>query len=93
LTEVQATDLAYSQNTAALTGGVVMRNSGFDLKTEAMDVLMDRLSLTSRGEVTGTGPLGNLTAGKMRLSVSDDVARDHLLVFNSGVHLIYQPLK
>lgn len=93
LTEVQATDLAYSQNAAALTGGVVMRNSGFDLKTEAMDVLTDRLSLTSRGEVTGTGPLGNLTAGKMRLSVSDDMTGDHLLVFNSGVHLIYQPLK
>lgn len=93
LTEVLAANLAYDQNKAALTGGVEMRNSGYDLKTEAMDLVMDRISLTSRGKVTGMGPLGNLTAGQMRLSVSDDPARDYLLVFNSGVHLLYQPLK
>ena len=93
LTEVLATALAYGNNNAALTGGVEIRNSGYDLKTEAMDLVMDRISLTSRGEVKGNGPMGQLTAGKMRLSVSDDPARAYLLVFNSGVHLIYQPLK
>lgn len=93
LTEVLATALAYSTNKAALTGGVEIRNSGYDLKTEAMDLVMDRISLTSRGTVTGKGPLGNLTAGKMRLTASQDPTRDYLLVFNSGVHLIYQPLK
>lgn len=93
LTEVLATALAYDNNKAALTGGVEMRSNGFDLKTDAMDVVMDRMSMSSRGSVTGTGALGHLTAGQMRLSVSDDAARDYLLVFNSGVHLIYQPLK
>lgn len=95
LTEVLASALTYDNgnNKAALTGGVEMRSNGFDLKTEAMDVVMDRMSLSSRGTVTGTGPLGKLTAGQMRLTVSDDAARDYLLVFNSGVHLIYQPLK
>lgn len=93
LTEVLAHALAYGKNTAALTGGVEIRNSGYDLKTEAMDLVMDRISLASRGAVTGNGPLGNLAAGKMRLTISDDPARDYLLVFNSGVHLIYQPLK
>lgn len=92
LTEVLANAMAYNDKNAALTGGVEIRNSGYDLKTEAMDLVMDRISLTSRGEVRGTGPLGNLTAGKMRLTVSDETARDYLLVFNSGVHLIYQPL-
>jgi lipopolysaccharide export system protein LptC len=93
LTEVLAAALAYGGNTAALTGGVDVRNSGFELKTEAMDLVMDEISLTSRGTVTGTGPLGSLTAGKMRLSASKAAAGDYLLVFNSGVHLIYQPLK
>lgn len=95
LTEVLASALAYDNgnNKAALTGGVEMRSNGFDLKTAAIDVLMDRMSLSSRGPITGTGPLGRLSAGQMRLSVSDDAAQDYLLVFNSGVHLIYQPLK
>ena len=93
ITQIDAAELAYRGNSAALTGGVAMTSAGYVLKTAAVDVLLDRVSATSRGEVRGNGPLGSLVAGQMQLSQIGKDGGDYLLVFNSGVHLIYVPLK
>jgi lipopolysaccharide export system protein LptC len=93
ITQIDAAELAYRGNSAALTGGVAMASAGYVLNMAGMDVLLDRVLATSHGQVTGNGPLGNLVAGQMQLTEIDKDSGDYLLVFNSGVHLIYLPLK
>jgi lipopolysaccharide export system protein LptC len=93
LTEVDAKFVDYDSqdSSAALTGGVDIRSTGYVMNTDALDVTLDRISATSRGVVTATGPLGTLRAGRMQITATKGGTRDYLLVFNSGVHLIYQP--
>jgi lipopolysaccharide export system protein LptC len=95
LTELAAQSVTYDsqQNSAAMTGGVDIRSAGYVINTDALDVTLDRISVTSRGTVDAVGPLGTLQAGQMTLTATKDGHDEYLLVFNSGVHLIYQPMK
>ncbi len=74
--------------TAALTGGVKVASSGYQMVTDALDVSILDAKLASRGAVQAKGPLGTLHAGRMLLRQNDG---GFVLVFNSGVKLVYTP--
>jgi lipopolysaccharide export system protein LptC len=68
--------------------GLVVQAQGFGVAT-------DRTLVESRGKVTASGPIGQLTAGALRLGRIEalDGSANYVLVFNEGVRLLYQPQK
>lgn len=68
------------------SAGLVVQAAGFGVAT-------DRTLVESRGAVSASGPIGQLTAGALRLSRTEtaDGAANYVLVFNNGVRLLYQP--
>lgn len=78
------------ENIARLQGGVAIETSrGLTVTTQSLTSALDDAFIETDGPVSGKSPLGELTAGKMKLSRTDDGA--HLLVFQDGVELIYMP--
>lgn len=90
VTNITAARLTYNERAekAALVGGVQIDSGGYVMDTLALDVDIASATVTSRAQVQATGPLGDLTAGKMNLQQTDG---KFLLVFNSGVRLLYKP--
>lgn len=75
-----------------LSGGVtVTTGTGYRLETPEVAARLDRSGLESRGEVTATGPLGEIRADGMRLDEDNRTPGAYLLVFNGGVRLVYRP--
>jgi lipopolysaccharide export system protein LptC len=75
-----------------LSGGVtVTTGTGYRLETDEVVARLDRSGLESRGEVTATGPMGEIRAGGMRLDQDNRTPGAYLLVFNGGVRLVYRP--
>jgi lipopolysaccharide export system protein LptC len=75
-----------------LSGGVtVSTDSGYRLQSPEILALMDRSGYESRGKVTASGPVGELEAGGMVLGQDNLTPGAHVLVFNRGVRLVYQP--
>lgn len=82
-------DLASS--TSRLIGNVVVTTStGYKVTSDAIEADFDELTLQSPGPVAGTGPIGTLNAGMMRLQPGIDGKNVHL-IFTNGVKLIYTP--
>lgn len=80
-----------TQDTARLTGGVVVTSStGYDLRTEALFTSMREIEAETEGPVSGTGPAGTIDAGRMILT-SDATTGDAHLLFTNRVKLVYQP--
>lgn len=76
---------------ARLTGDVVIVTAtGQEVRTERLDLALDRVDAVAPGEVRSTGPEGRLSAGGMRVG-SDGGERDVQLVFTDGVKLVYDP--
>lgn len=75
--------------TLTLTGNVAIDTSdGYSLRSDEMVSAMNRTDITSPGPITGTGPFGDLQAGRMHLTVPEN--EDGILaVFEGGVRLIY----
>lgn len=72
-----------------LSGGVQVTNSGYVIEAPEMTTALKATDVTSGGgEVTATGPVGDLRADQMHLTLGD---KGYLLVFNGGVRLVYQP--
>lgn len=72
-----------------LNGGVMVRTSdGYDLRSEQMQSALDATELSAQGNVTGTAPLGRITAETLHIS---GPAGDQQMVFKGGVRLIYTP--
>ena len=67
----------------------ITTSTGFDLRTGRLDGSLARLDVTAPGEVRGTGPLGRLRAGSMRIDEAPGGAPR--LVFTGGVDLLYLP--
>ena len=93
-TELAAT--AVDMDTAAqmieLSNGVELRSSaGLVIATLGLGISTDRTFAQSRGPVTATGPLGQLTAQEMQLTAQQGVANSYVLVFKGDVRLVYQP--
>lgn len=72
-----------------LAGGVnLLTTSGYQLLSEAVDIAMDHMRLTSPGTVHLSGPELWLEAGAMELTGDDGQA---LFSFTGGVRLLYVP--
>lgn len=77
--------------TVLFTGGVrVSTSTGYVLQSDRIEARTDRSELIAPGAVQAEAPLGTLEAGAMTL-LSTDAGVTHVLVFNGGVKLIYQP--
>lgn len=84
-------DMHQREYTAILDGSVSVQSSmGYRLHTETLRARTDRLHARTDGPVTGTGPPGTLTAGRMLLTF-DDEAGAAQLIFTDGVKLVYSP--
>lgn len=79
-----------------LRGGVAISvSSGYELRFNEGQIGLDQTEILAIGGVALTGPMGSLTAGTLSTTPAPDTAEagpDHyLMVFKSGVRLIYQP--
>lgn len=72
-------------------GVLVATSTGYELRTEAMQLALDRTGAESLGPVEGYGPPGRITAGGMQIRPSEAGQGEYLLVFNGRVSLIYDP--
>jgi len=76
---------------ASLLGNVVIQSSiGYRLTTAILNTAINRIDAATPGIVEGTGPIGALHAGRMRIT-SDTETGDLHLFFTNGVKLIYEP--
>lgn len=83
--------LNQSRYRAKLSGDVSFDTStGYKMRSAYMTATFDTLYAESPGEVTGTAPGGDLTAGRMVLEMRGDDPEPYLL-FTDGVKLVYQP--
>lgn len=72
-------------------GVLVATSTGYELRTDAMQLALDRTGAESLGPVEGFGPPGRITAGRMQIRPSEAGQGEYLLVFNGRVSLIYDP--
>jgi len=76
---------------AMLDGDVrVTTTTGYDIRSDKLMAEFDTLYVETPGPVEGTGPPGDLTAGRMILSTDPKTDTAHL-VFTDGVKLVYIP--
>ena len=75
---------------ARFEGGVrVLTQTGYDVRTRALTVRLDRTRLTSDDTATALGPPGRIEAG--RLDLRRGAGGGYLLDFTDGVRLLYRP--
>ena len=65
-------------------------SSGVVVVTDRITTSLKETRVTATGTITATGPAGTITAGEMALTRANS-ADGYLLVFKSGVRLVYQP--
>jgi len=76
---------------ASLMGDVhIATTTGYEITTERLNAKLDVLYAETPGKVSGTGPPGDLTAGRMILTADEKTGEAHL-VFTDGVKLVYTP--
>lgn len=69
----------------------ITTDTGYVLVTDRLETAVKRIDATAPGPVRGTGPLGEIDAGAMRVMSPDNDAEATHLVFLNGVKLIYEP--
>ncbi len=83
--------LHHGDLTATLEGNVnVVSTTGYSVNTARLDARLDELYAETPGAVSGTGPPGDLVAGRMVLTENPDTQSAYLH-FTDGVKLIYLP--
>ncbi|KIC20612.1 LPS export ABC transporter periplasmic protein LptC [Leisingera sp. ANG-Vp] len=81
------------RNMAQFTGSVTITSAdGLLVETEELNTALSGLEAQSPGPVRATGPIGELTAGNMRIGVKTEGGPVHML-FKDGVKLLYDPQK
>ena len=79
--------------TVQLSGDVrLVSSNGYDIQTDVLNARFDVLYSDTPGPVSGSGPPGDLQAGRMVLRNDEGTDAAHLL-FTDGVKLIYHPKK
>ncbi len=80
-----------TDQTVQFDGGVrLVTSDGYDLRTESLRSALDKVDAGTEGTVTGSGPAGAFTAGRMTLrDVNGDGAVE--MLFTDGVRLLYLP--
>ena len=87
-----AAEIDQAQRRLILSGGVtITTDTGYRMETPEVLARMDRSGLESRGQVTATGPAGDLNSGGMVLTQDNQTPGSYVLVFNQGVRLVYRP--
>lgn len=89
--DVSAKNASLNQknNTAAMAGSVRFKTTtGYDIGTEQLNADFNILHAESPGPISGEGPPGVLTAGRMILTSNEETGTSHL-VFTDRVKLIY----
>ncbi len=80
-----------ADNLATFAGNVeITSTSGFIVRTDLLNTALNEVSSDSPGTITGTGPIGDFSAGRMQIREISDGGPLHM-VFNDGVKLIYDP--
>ena len=75
-----------------LGGGVtIVTSTGFTMTTEGLVSRLDQTKMVTDGAVSGTAPFGTIYAGGMAMDNTDPAMSEHVLVFNKGVRLLYDP--
>ncbi len=79
---------------AILLGDVIVESStGYAIRTEELTARLDASRSESKGPVDVMAPFGHLTAGQFVFTRVSGDSGSQLLVFKSGVDLIYEPGK
>ncbi|WP_238987464.1 hypothetical protein [Roseovarius dicentrarchi] len=79
--------------TARLDGDVRFETTtGYDIRTDSINTRFSTLYAETPGAITGTGPPGDLNAGRMLLTSDPETGAANLR-FTDGVKLIYMPAK
>lgn len=85
--------VAMREDIATFTGNVVIdTTTGYRLTTEELNASLTGVSGFTPGQVEGTSPMGELTAGNMKMSTKNPDGPIHLQ-FKNGVKLVYDPQK
>ncbi len=83
--------VAIDKNVATFTGNVtITASTGFVVQTDTLNTALNGISGNTPGTITGTGPIGDFTAGQMLIREQSDGGPLHM-VFKKGVKLIYDP--
>ncbi|SFT95709.1 LptA/OstA family protein [Sedimentitalea nanhaiensis] len=78
-------------DTATFDGNVRLNTTtGLVVLTDTLNAALSGIEVESPGTVTATGPIGDLTAGKMQITAKSGDGDLHML-FKNGVKLIYDP--
>ncbi|MCA0846496.1 LPS export ABC transporter periplasmic protein LptC [Salipiger thiooxidans] len=80
-----------ADKTADLEGGVhITSSTGYVIDTERMLTSLDQIDAETLTPVSGSGPAGRFTAGKLTIA-ADENGENVQLLFTEGVNLIYDP--
>ena len=81
------------KGTATFVGDVVITTAdGIQVTTDLLNTSLDEIRGNTPGQVDGTGPIGDFTAGRMTFGTEKKDGPVHIL-FTDGVKLIYEPQK
>lgn len=79
------------QDLAQFEGDVrITASTGYTVTTDRLETALSGVSASTPGQVSGTGPIGDFTAGRMTIGAKNEGEPIHML-FNGGVKLIYDP--
>lgn len=85
--------VALDRDMAVFSGDVrITSTDGTEIRTEVLNTALSGIKGSTPGTVTGTGPIGDFTAGNMEMGAKNDDGPIHM-VFKNGVKLIYDPQK
>lgn len=78
---------------ARFSGDVeITTSTGYTVQTERLDATIGQFRAQTPGTVRATGPVGDLTAGRMEMAPEKPGGPVHM-VFKGGVKLVYEPQK
>ncbi len=81
------------KGTATFVGDVLITTAdGIEVTTDLLNTSLDEIRGDSPGQVNGTGPIGDFSAGGMTFGTEKTDGPVHIL-FTDGVKLVYEPQK
>ena len=69
---------------------VITTTNGIQVTTDLLNTSLDEIRGDTPGQIDGTGPIGDFTAGRMTFGTEKTDGPVHIL-FTDGVKLIYEP--